>query len=137
MILVSACLLGENCKYSGGHNRNEAVLAFLEGREYIPFCPEQAGGLPTPRLPSEIRGDRVVNAEGIDVTDAFRRGADKALEICLAHGVDLAVLKESSPSCGIHRVYDGTFSGQKIDGMGMTARRLRQAGIAVMSENDI
>ena len=137
MILVSACLLGENCKYTGGNNRNEAVLAFLEGKEYILFCPEQAGGLPTPRLPSEIRGDRVVNTRGEDVTDAFLLGAARALEICRTHGADLAILKEGSPSCGTHRVYDGTFAGRKIDGMGMTAKRLQEAGIAVMSENDI
>ena len=137
MILVSACLLGKNCKYTGGNNRNGAVIAFLEGKEYIPFCPEQAGGLPTPRLPSEIRGDGVVNSQGEDVTAAFLLGAARALEVCEASGADLAILKEGSPSCGVHLVYDGTFSGRKIDGMGMTARRLREAGIAVMSENDI
>ena len=137
MLLVSACLLGENCKYTGGNNRDEAVLAFLEGKEYIPFCPEQAGGLPTPRLPSEIRGDRVVNSGGEDVTDAFCQGAARALETCRAHSVDMAILKEGSPSCGVHLVYDGTFNRRKREGMGMTAMRLHQAGIAVMSENDI
>ena len=84
MILVSACLLGENCKYTGGNNRNEAVLSFVEGKEYIPFCPEQAGGLPTPRLPSEICGDTVVSCEGDDVTEYFRLGAARALaDLCI------------------------------------------------------
>lgn len=137
MILVSACLLGENCKYTGGNNRNEAVLSFLEGKEYVPFCPEQAGGLPTPRLPSEIRGDTVVSCEGDDVTEYFRLGAARALEACRAHKVTVAILKEASPSCGVHLVYDGTFSGRKVPGMGMTARLLEEEGVAVMSEQDI
>ena len=137
MILVSACLLGENCKYSGGNNRSEAVCRYLEGREYISFCPEQAGGLPTPRMPSEIRGDRVYARDGADVTDAFRKGAEKALALCEEEGVETAILKEGSPSCGSHMVYDGTFSGVKIPGRGITARLLEEAGIKICSENDI
>lgn len=128
-LLVSACLLGENCKYSGGNNYNPAVEALKERFELIPVCPEQLGGLPTPRVPSERVGDRVLNREGADVTDAFRLGAEKALEIALAHGVRRAVLQERSPSCGCGTVYDGTFSGKLVPGQGVTAELLRKNGI--------
>lgn len=137
MVLVSACLLGENCKYSGGNNLSETVCRYVEGREYVPFCPEQAGGLPTPRLPSEIRGERVYAGNGADVTDKFRKGAEKALALCREKGVTTAILKEGSPSCGCHLVYDGTFSGSKIPGRGITAGLLEDSGIQVFSENDI
>lgn len=137
MILVSACLLGENCKYSGGNNRREDVCRFLEGKEYISFCPEQAGGLPTPRLPSERRGDRVVSRAGEDVTEAFRLGAERALETCRRQGIDLAILKQGSPSCGTRYVYDGSFSGVKVSGQGVTAELLRAEGIRVISEEDV
>lgn len=128
-LLVSACLLGENCKYSGGDNYSPAVAALAERFELIPICPEQLGGLPTPRVPAERVGDRVVNREGEDVTEAFRRGAEKALEIALAHGVRRAVLQERSPSCGCETVYDGTFSGMLIPGQGVAAQLLRKNGI--------
>lgn len=128
-LLVSACLLGENCKYSGGNNYNPAVEALKERFELIPVCPEQLGGLPTPRVPSERVGDRVLNREGADVTDAFRLGAEKTLEIALAHGVRRAVLQERSPSCGCGMVYDGTFSGKLVPGQGVTAELLRKNGI--------
>lgn len=137
MILVSACLLGENCKYSGGNNRNEAVCRYVGEGEYVPFCPEQAGGLPTPRLPSEIRDGRVLARDGTDVTAAFARGAEKALVLCREKGVTEAILKEGSPSCGCHLVYDGTFSNKKIPGMGVTARLLSERGIRLRSEQDI
>lgn len=128
-LLVSACLLGENCKYSGGNNYTPAVEALKERFELIPVCPEQLGGLPTPRVPSERVGDRVLNREEADVTDAFRLGAEKALEIALAHGVRRAVLQERSPSCGSGMIYDGTFSGNLIPGQGVTAELLRKNGI--------
>lgn len=137
MVLVSACLVGENCKYSGGNNRNEAVCRFLEEQDYVPFCPEQAGGLPTPRLPSEIREGRVYARDGADVTEAFRFGAEKALALCREKGVTMAILKDGSPSCGCHRVYDGTFSGVKIPGRGITAGVLAASGIVVFSEDDV
>lgn len=136
MIFVSACLLGENCKYSGGNNRNEAVCRYLAEREYVTFCPEQAGGLPTPRLPSEIREGRVYARDGADVTEAFRSGAEQALALCREKGVSIAILKEGSPSCGCHRVYDGTFTGTKVTGRGITAGILADAGITVFSEDD-
>ena len=137
MILVSACLLGENCKYTGGNNRHEKVLEYIQGEGYISFCPEQAGGLSTPRPPSEIRADRVFSIHGNDVTDNFRLGAEKALAACLENGVTRAILKEASPSCGVHLVYDGTFTDRKIPGMGLTARLLEEHGIEVISEDDI
>ena len=137
MILVSACLLGENCKYTGGNNRSEKVLAHLAGKDYIPFCPEQAGGLSTPRAPSEIRDDRVFSDAGEDVTEQFRRGAEKTLAFCRQNAVDRAILKARSPSCGVHQVYDGTFSGRAVPGMGVTARLLAENGVALMDEEDI
>ena len=137
MILVSACLLGENCKYSGGNNRREAVCRFLEGRDYIAFCPERAGGLPTPRLPSERRGAGVVARDGTDVTEAFRLGAERALALCREKGVTLAIFKEGSPSCGSRVIYDGSFSGRKIPGRGVTAELLEENGISVLGEDEL
>lgn len=130
-LLVSACLVGENCKYSGGNNYSPAVAALGERYELIPVCPEQLGGLPTPRTPSERVGDKVLTRDGRDVTDAFRRGAEKVLEIALAQGITRAVLQERSPSCGWGRIYDGTFTGTLIPGEGVTAQLLRAHGITV------
>lgn len=137
MILVSACLLGENCKYSGGNNRREEVCRLLEGKEYVSFCPEQAGGLSTPRLPSERRNGRVFSSTGEDVTEAFLLGAERTLELCRREGVELAILKQGSPSCGSRYIYDGSFSGVKIPGEGVTAELLRKNGVRVISEEDI
>ena len=137
MILVSACLLGHNCKYNGGSNENAAVHTFLEGKDWVCFCPERASGLPAPRLPSEIQGGRVVSKAGDDVTREFAQGAEKALAFCRAHGVTRAVLKARSPSCGVHAVYDGTFTGRVIPGMGVTARLLAENGIELLDEEDI
>lgn len=130
-LLVSACLLGENCKYNGGNNYSPAVAA-LRGRfELIPVCPEQLGGLPTPRVSAERVGDRVLARDGTDVTEAYRLGAEAALEIALTHGVRRAALQERSPSCGCGTVYDGTFSGTLVPGEGVTAQLLRAHGIEV------
>lgn len=135
-ILVSACLLGEPCKYSGGSNYNQDVIDLLErlNAGAVPVCPEVLGGLPTPRTPAEIQDGRVVTADGRDVTEAFVRGAQKALLAAKENGCSLAVLKERSPSCGCGEIYDGSFSGRLISGDGMTARLLRQAGIPVVGE---
>ena len=130
-LLISACLLGENCKYSGGNNYNPAVEALRERFELIPVCPEQLGGLPTPRVPSERSGDKVLNREGADVTDAFRIGAEKALAAAKAHGIKRAVFQERSPSCGCGMIYDGTFSGKLIPGDGITTELLRRNGVEV------
>jgi len=134
-LLVSACLLGENCKYSGGNNYDPAVAALGERFVLVPVCPEQLGGLPTPRVPSERVGERVLTREGDDVTDAFRLGAEKALEIARANGVRRAVLQERSPSCGCGVIYDGTFSGMLAPGMGVAAQMLADSGIQVFGRS--
>ena len=136
-IMVSACLLGENCKYSGGNNKDERVLSFLEGHEVIPVCPEVMGGLPTPRPPAEIVGAAVINREGISVDEQFRTGAKMALEIAQREKIDLAILQSRSPSCGVKEVYDGTFSGTRIPGRGVFAQMLVENGFAVMDREDV
>ncbi len=135
-LLVSACLLGENCKYSGGNNAlpRETLAALAERFRLVPVCPEHDGGLPTPRLPSERRGERIVNRAGEDVTAAFERGAALALKKARDCGCRLALLKERSPSCGSGKIYDGSFSGTLIPGEGVTAALLRQQGLTVFSE---
>lgn len=130
-ILISACLLGENCKYNGGNNYTPEVEALRERYELVPVCPEQLGGLPTPRTPAERVGDRVVNREGADVTDAFRQGAEKTLEIACASGIAKAVFQVRSPSCGSGTVYDGTFSGTLTAGQGVTAELLEKNGVNI------
>ncbi len=137
MIFVSACLLGENCKYSGGNNRNEHVLSFLDGKEYLPVCPEVLGGLAIPRPPAEIVGDAVIDREGHDVTAAFKKGAEKTLSMALEHQPELCLLKANSPSCGCGMIYDGSFSGKKIPGDGITAALLKVHGFKVLTEKDL
>ena len=136
-IMVSACLLGEDCKYDGGNNRNEELLEMLAGHEVIPVCPEVLGGLPVPRVPAEIADGRVVNREGQDVDGAFRRGAEKAMEIAEHEKPDLIILQSRSPSCGVKEIYDGTFSGRKIPGHGIFAGMAIQAGYKVIDAEDI
>ncbi len=146
-ILVSACLLGEPLRYDGsGLRLADARLQrwWAEGR-LLPFCPEVAGGLPVPRPPAEILGGggeqvldglaTVRSVAGDDVTDAFLRGARQALALCRAHDIEIAILTESSPSCGSRRIYDGSFSGGKIPGVGVTTALLRQHGIEVFSQH--
>lgn len=128
-IIVSACLLGECCKYSGGHNRNERVLAFIEGHEVIPVCPEVMGGLPVPRPPAEIVDGVVMNNQGVSVDAAFRAGVRAALARIGEQGADLAILQPRSPSCGVTQVYDGSFSGVLRPGQGLLAEALTQLGI--------
>ncbi len=137
MILVSACLLGINCKYNGKNNANKKIIRLSERETLIPVCPEQLGGLPTPRIPSEIRGGRVINKEGLDVTDYLERGAKEALAIARIFGISEAILKQRSPSCGSGQIYDGTFSGIVTAGDGITAALLKKNGIKVTSEEEI
>ena len=136
-ILISACLVGENCKYNGGNNLNPKIEQLLEKYDLIPFCPEEIGGLKTPRNPSEQRGDSVFMDNGKDVTEEFEDGAKKALMLCLYLKINIAILKERSPSCGVHQIYDGSFSGKVINGMGVTAKLLKENGIKVYSEDEI
>lgn len=137
--LVSACLLGENCKYSGGNNLSPRVLEWLRetGCEAVPVCPEVLGGLPVPRTPAEIADGTVVTKDGRSVDAEFRRGAALALERAKAEGVELAVLQPRSPSCGVKQIYDGTFSGRKIDGQGVFARLLVKNGFRVLEPEDL
>lgn len=134
-ILVSACLLGENCKYSGGNNKNDSVIKLSEHFELIPICPECFGGLPIPREPSEIVGDRVLSKSGEDVTAQFVEGAEQTLYIAREKNCPAALLKERSPSCGCGVIYDGTFSGALTEGNGITADLLLQNEIAVFGES--
>ena len=120
-ILVSACLLGINCKYDGNNNMNEKVLDYLKDKEVIPVCPEIYGGLTTPRTPSEIVGDKVITKDKIDVTKEYLKGAEETLKLGKLFNVKKALLKAKSPSCGNKEIYDGTFTGNKIIGMGITA----------------
>ena len=136
-IIVSSCLLGENCKYNGGNNRNEKLLRLLSGHTVIPVCPEVLGGLPTPRVPAEIVNGRVTNREGISVDEAFRKGAEKALEIAQKEQPDLIILQSRSPSCGVKQIYDGTFSGTLIPGKGVFAEMARKAGFLVRDVEDV
>jgi len=136
-IMVSACLLGENCKYSGGNNRDEKVLAFLEGHEVFPVCPEVMGGLSVPRSPAEIVSGEVVSREGVSVDREFRLGAHKALDIALREKIDLAILQPRSPSCGAREIYDGTFSGRRIPGSGVFAALMKENGFAVMDADEL
>ena len=136
-LLVSACLLGVPCRYDGGAKPDGRVLALLARHECIPVCPEQLGGLPTPRPPAERRGGTVVTAEGADVTEQYRRGAACALRLYQLLGCKAAVLKERSPSCGCGAVYDGTFTGTLTAGDGVTAALLRAHGIRVLGESQV
>lgn len=136
-ILVSACLLGICCKYNGEHNYTAAVEKLREKYALVPVCPEQLGGLTTPRSPSEIRGAGVFSREGADVTGQYLRGAGETLKIARLFQCTCAVLKSGSPSCGQGEVYDGTFSGKKIPGDGITVQMLKENGIQVFSEKEI
>lgn len=132
-ILVSACLLGKNCKYNGGNNLNEKVVAFLQGHEVIAVCPEEILGVP--RVPMEILEGVLINKDGIVVDEPIRRAVAKIVEENT--DVDLAILKSRSPTCGVKQVYDGTFSGHLIDGMGTLAQALQEKGIRLLDAEDL
>ncbi len=136
-ILVSACLLGTPCRYDGKSKPVAAVQALEQQFRIIPICPEVMGGLPTPRIPSEICGACVKMRDGRDVTDNYRRGAEEALRLARESGATVAILKEKSPSCGRGMVYDGTFTGALVPGDGICAALLLENGIQVLTERDI
>ena len=136
-ILVSACLLGCPCRYDGKSKPNDTVLALMEQHTLIPICPEQMGGLATPREPAERRGDGVFTETGGDVTAQYRRGAEEALRLAKLYGCTHAILKERSPSCGSGQIYDGSFSRTLTDGDGVTAALLKENGITVLGENEV
>ena len=135
-ILISACLLGVCCRYDGASKPHPLAAALAERHTLVPVCPEQLGGLPTPRPPAERRDGRVVTQSG-DVTEQYRRGAEETLKLCKLFGCEVAVLKERSPSCGHGQVYDGTFSGTLTAGDGVTAELLTTNGIPVYGESQI
>lgn len=147
MIIVSACLCGINCKYSGGNNINEKVMELFKSGKAIPLCPEQLGGLSTPRPPHEIsQGSgkdvldgiaKVFDKNGNDNSKAFIKGAEETLRAALNCGAQLAVLKSKSPSCGLGMIYDGTFTGTLKEGNGVTCEVLIRNGIKVFTEEDI
>ena len=136
-ILVSACLLGERCRYDGCSKPNETVINKLKGHNVIPICPEVMGGLSTPRCPSEIVGDRVLMQNGRDVTLEYKKGAEIALKSALENKCEIAILKARSPSCGKGLVYDGTYSKTLTKGNGICANLLIENGIKVLDESEI
>jgi uncharacterized protein YbbK (DUF523 family) len=136
-IAVSACLLGDNCKYNGGNNYSEKVAEFVKGHDIIPVCPEIMGGLPTPREPSEIVNGIVKHKDGTSVDAEFRKGAELALNKINANEVDLVILQSRSPSCGVNHIYDGTFSGTLIPGQGVFAKLLKANNIRVLDVSDL
>lgn len=138
-VLVSACLLGVNCRYNGIPKENEAVKVLLNREDItlIPVCPEQLGGLPTPRTPSERKDGSVVSSEGEDRTVTFSRGAEETLRLAELYRCAAALLKERSPSCGNKEVYDGSFTGTVVPGEGVTAELLRKNGVTVFGESEI
>lgn len=147
-LLVSACLLGVKCKYNGCDNKNNKVIEYLKDREYIKICPESMGGLKSPRLPSEIEYGydgkdviegraKVFSQDGSDLTKEFLNGAKVCLDLAKKYDVGLAILKESSPSCGGSKIYTGNFEDKKKSGQGVTSCLLKINGIRVLSEEDI
>lgn len=136
-LLISACLLGVECKYSGGSNAmpEETIEKLRTRYRLIPVCPETAGGLPTPRDPSERLGERVVSCRGADVTAQFKKGAEAALTLARRYGCTTALMKEHSPSCGSGLIYDGSFLGKLVKGDGCAAELLKAAGVSVVGEN--
>ena len=136
-ILVSACLLGVCCRYNAERTVLPELEALMERAELIPVCPETLGGLPTPRLPAERRGDQVINSEGEDVTLHYARGAEETLRLAQLFGARVALLKERSPSCGAGEIYDGSFAHARIPGDGVAEQRLKENGVVVYGESRI
>lgn len=136
-IIVSGCLFGCDCRYKGDNCKCEELLALADEHILIPVCPEQMGGLSTPRDPAEIVGDKVISNHGKDVTYEYTKGAETALHVAKVNNADAVVLKANSPSCGKGIIYDGTFTGNKIEGNGIAAKMFLDAGFSVFTENEI
>ena len=134
-IIVSACLLGVSCRYDGNSKPNEKIIDLKEKYNLIPICPEIMGGLPTPRMPAEIKDGRVKTENGIDVTEEYTKGADEAIQLAKLFGCKKAILKENSPSCGCGKIYNGEFTRTLKDGNGITAELFMKNGIDVFGEN--
>ena len=136
-ILVSACLLGENCKYNGGNNFAPAVVEFLKGREVLDICPEMMAGMGCPRTPIEIVDGVLMDRDGNNVDEAMRKAVAQAMEWIRKENIQCAILQSRSPTCGVNQVYDGTFSGKLIAGSGIFAQALKDAGFQVLDAEDI
>lgn len=136
-IIVSSCLLGCNCRYKGDNCLNDRIISLTPKNTIVPVCPEQMGGLSTPRDPAERVNDRVISSAGRDVTAEYCKGAQAALYFAKLNNVDCAILKAKSPSCGKGLIYDGTFTGAKIPGNGVTVELFENAGIKVFSEDEL
>lgn len=136
-VLVSACLLGIDCKYNGKNNKNDKVIELLKDHDLIPVCPEIMGGLTTPRTPAEINKNEVITKDAKNVTKQYQKGAEETLKIAKLYNCKTAILKEKSPSCGCGKIYDGTFTGTLIDGDGITARLLKKHGIKITGETTL
>ena len=136
-MIVSACLLGENCKYNGGNNYDPAVAAFCEGKEVIPVCPEVLAGMGIPRTPIEIVNGVVMDRNGNNVDTQIRTAVQRLLDTLPLEQVQCAVLKSRSPTCGVNQVYDGSFTGTLIPGSGVLAQALKDAGCHVIDAEDI
>ena len=141
MILVSACLVGINCKYSGGNNYNQKIFDLVKEGKAIPICPEQLGGLNTPRKPVELKvinGKRyAIDNEGNDLTENFERGALEVLNLAKTLNINKAILQLRSPSCGVNKIYSGNFDNKLVDGNGILTELLKQNGIDVLTPNEI
>lgn len=140
MILVSACLIGINCRYDGKSQYNEKVLQLVKEGKAIPICPEQLGGLATPRNPAEIiKKDNkvcIIDNQNTDMTDAFMKGANEVLKLAKELDINKAILKSKSPSCGVGKVYSGNFDGKIVDGNGVLAQLLMDNGIEVINADE-
>ena len=136
-IAVSACLLGENCKYNGGNNYNEKVMEFVKGHEVIGICPELLGGLPVHRKPAEIVDGIVRTKDGASVDEEFRLGSEAAMKIIEEHDIELVILQSRSPSCGVKTIYDGTFSGNLVAGQGVFAQMLAKRNCKIVDVSDL
>lgn len=134
-ILISACLIGLNCKYNGGNNENSKLVELMKEKDLVPICPEQLGGLKTPRVSAERKQEKVITKEGVDVTKEYQKGAEEVLKLAKKLNIKKAILKSRSPSCGIDEIYDGTFSHTLIKRDGVAAELLKKNGIEVISSD--
>ena len=138
-ILISACLLGVDCKYNGSNNKldDEIINLLKEKYNLIPVCPEIMGGMPTPRNPVEITDGKVFDYDGEEFTKEFEKGSEEVLKLAKLYDTTIAILKENSPSCGSNFIYDGTFNHKKIKGMGIAALKLSKENIKLFSEENV
>ena len=138
-VLISACLLGVDCKYNGSNNKldDEIIHSLKEKYNLIPVCPEIMGGMPTPRNPVEITDGKVFDNDGVEFTKEFEKGSEEVVKLAKLYDATIAILKENSPSCGSNYIYDGTFNHQKIKGMGIAAHKLSKENIKLFSEENV